>query len=142
MPNRPTVYAHYGDLPPGLWPWPNFAPVEMACRHCGELYFDPAFMEGLQAIRDALGTPMRINSAHRCAVHNARVGGAPLSMHKKIAADVSLHNQDPAALLSAARRAGMTGFGGYGTFLHLDRGRPRVWITAAGRAIWTSLLTS
>ena len=43
-----------------------------------------------QVIRDALGAPVRINSACRCAKHNAQVGGVKGSYHTKgLAADLS-----------------------------------------------------
>lgn len=109
------------------WPWPNFSPAEMGCNHCGEGFFWPEFMDRLQALRDDIGRPLRIISAHRCALHNARVGGAPLSQHLKLAVDIGLHGHNPAALVTAAKAAGFKGFGYYSTFLHLDLGRPRYW---------------
>jgi len=53
------------------------------------------------------------------------VGGAPLSQHLRLAADISLVGHDKRALLLACRRAGFTSFGFYNTFLHIDLGRPR-----------------
>jgi len=72
------------------WIWPNFSRPEMACRHCGEGYDWPAFMDCLQKARDIVHRPFHILSAHRCALHNARVGGAPLSQHLRLAADIAL----------------------------------------------------
>jgi len=99
----------------------------MACRHCGEGYHWPEFMAALEAVRISAGRPMRILSAHRCALHNARIGGAPLSQHLKLAADIDLRGHNRRALAGAAQRAGFTGFGYYQTFLHIDMGRPRRW---------------
>ena len=95
-------------------------------------------MEGL---RTAMNAPLRIDSGHRCALHNARVGGAPLSLHKRLAFDVALAGHDPAALASAARASGFRGFGFGQTFLHLDT-RPHAahWFYGErSRAKWTSL---
>jgi uncharacterized protein YcbK (DUF882 family) len=99
----------------------------MSCRHCGEHYYWPEFMQKLQAARTLVDRPFHILSAHRCSLHNARIGGAPLSEHLRLAADISLQGHDKQALLGATRRAGFKGFGFYNTFLHIDLGRPRHW---------------
>lgn len=107
--------------------WPNFSKAELSCRHCGDYFHNADFLDALQSLRDQLQKPVRILSAHRCALHNAAVGGAPLSQHLGMAADIALNPHHPAQLLIAAREAGFTGFGYYTTFLHLDMGRPRFW---------------
>jgi len=109
------------------WLWPNFSPEEFACRHCGETYYWPHFLDKLQLARTTVGRPFHILSGHRCRLHNARVGGAPLSQHLKLAVDISIIGHDPAALARACDAAGFTGFGFYQTFLHIDLGRPRKW---------------
>ena len=121
--------------------WPNFSPAELACRHCGEAYFSPDDFDAVQALRDELGRPVMVNSAHRCALHNAQVGGAVRSQHRKIAFDVGLAGQERGRLLAAARAVGFTGFGFYGTFLHLDRGRARQWVSRKGEQTWADFLT-
>ena len=95
-------------------------------------------MDVLQAMRDDIGRPLRVLSAHRCGIHNARVGGAPLSQHLKLAVDIALDGHDPVRLRRAAVRAGFTGFGYYRTFLHLDLGRPRQWVSPhpSVRTLW------
>ena len=63
------------------WPWPNFKPKEVACKHCGELWegekpmpkWFHESMEALQYLRDLWGKALIINSGHRCAEHNAAV---------------------------------------------------------------------
>ncbi|WP_233353639.1 D-Ala-D-Ala carboxypeptidase family metallohydrolase [Hellea balneolensis] len=110
-----------------IWPWPSFSQQEMSCRHCGELYVWPDFMDRLQGARNAVGRPFIILSAHRCSLHNARVGGAPLSQHLKLAADIAVYGHDKATLLQSCRYAGFAGFGFYSSFLHVDLGRPRYW---------------
>lgn len=109
------------------WNWPNFSKSEMSCRHCGEYFYWPEFMKKLQVTRIIVGRPFHILSAHRCSLHNALIGWAPLSEHLRLAVDISLHGHDKQALLRASRRAGFTGFGFYNTFLHIDLGRPRYW---------------
>lgn len=109
------------------WRWPNFTPREMACRHCGQGYHWPEFMDKLQALRDEIGAPLRILSAHRCGIHNARVGGAPMSEHRLLAVDIALRGHDRVHLRYVAKTIGFTGFGLYHTFIHLDLGRPRFW---------------
>lgn len=137
------LYAHYSDLPAGAWRWQNFAPDEpnLACPCCGEFYLDPLAMDMLQAARTALGRPMRINSGHRCKLHNARVGGAARSQHKlEIAFDISLIGQDRADVLAACREAGFTTFGFYQTFLHTDRRPGRRWFAgAASQRLWSGI---
>ena len=122
--------------------WPHFSAAEMACRHCGEGYVWPEFMDALEALRAKLARPVIILSAHRCALHNARIGGAPLSQHLRLAVDVATYNHDHRALLHAARNAGFTGIGFYAQFLHLDMGRKRHWFgNSKGRDIWQPYLT-
>jgi len=123
---------------------PYFSPRELACPCCGETCIWPEALDALEALRQRLAAPLRINSAHRCALHNARVGGAPLSLHKRLAFDIALAGHDPAGLLQAARAAGFSGFGFGQTFLHLDtRERPAHWFYGArSKAKWTSVLSS
>ncbi|WP_377886223.1 D-Ala-D-Ala carboxypeptidase family metallohydrolase [Algimonas porphyrae] len=113
--------------PPPGWRWPNFMPQEMACRHCGETYYWPDFMDRLQAARDQVGRPFRVLSAHRCSLHNARIGGAPRSQHLRLAVDIALHGHDARSLYRALRQTGFTGFGFYNTFIHADLGPLRRW---------------
>lgn len=133
------IFQHYSEAPWQAERWGNFSPAEVSCPCCGEMYFDPEAFDRVQLVRDDVGIPTALNSAHRCALHNRRVGGAARSMHKEIAFDISLRNQNKQSLLDAARRAGFTGFGYYGTFLHVDLGRPRYWVTKAGEKTWNGL---
>ena len=128
------------------WQWPNFAPTELACRcarYCrGEYWHAPRFLDALEALRAAVGRPLVITSGRRCALHNAAVGGAPLSQHKTaLAVDVSLHGHDRFKLYGLAKEAGFTGIGKAASFLHLDRrSRPAEWFYgAASKNIWEPL---
>ena len=124
--------------------WPNFSPQELSCkcggRYCrGEYWHDPVFLDVLQSLRDRMRAPLIITSAHRCALHNAAVGGAPFSQHKTIAVDVALRGHDPHQLRREAERLGFTGIGLASSFLHLDRRRrPATWFYGPkSRAFWT-----
>jgi len=115
------------ELEKRQWRWPNFSQLEMACRHCGEHYYWPDFMDRLQKARDINGRSFHVLSAHRCSLHNAHIGGAPFSQHLRLAVDISLYGHDRHALVEACKSAGFTGFGYYQTFLHIDLGRKRHW---------------
>jgi len=131
------------NLPDDAWQsrWPNFSQSEMSCRHCGEIYYWPEFMDRLQALRDDLQRPMEILSAHRCSLHNARVGGAPLSQHLKLAVDIALKSHERALLYHLGMKNGFTGFGFYSTFLHIDLGRPRFWYgSEKAKNLWLTYL--
>jgi hypothetical protein len=121
--------------------WPDFTAHELACQCCGEMCVWPEALDAIEALRRALGGPLRVNSGHRCAVHNARVGGAPLSMHKQLAFDVALAAHDPAQLAREAHACGFRGFGFGNTFLHLDtRARPARWFYGnRSKSKWASL---
>jgi len=123
--------------------WPHLSARALACPCCGATYVWPEALDALERLCVRLGETLRINSGHRCALHNARVGGAPLSLHKKLAFDVALQGHDLRRLLRAARGAGFTGFGFGQTFLHLDlRGRPAHWFYGErSKARWISLLS-
>ncbi|WP_189496419.1 YcbK family protein [Algimonas arctica] len=119
------------------WRWPDFSRVEMSCRHCEQAYHWPAFMDALQAARDQIGRPFHILSAHRCSLHNARVGGASRSQHLRLAVDIALRDHDPGALYMSLSEAGFTGFGFYTTFIHADMGPVRQWFgTRKARTLW------
>lgn len=122
--------------------WPHFRPHEIACPCCGEVYIWPEALDALERLRNQTDAEIAINSGHRCALHNARVGGAPLSLHKRLAFDVALGGHDIGRLLSEARIAGFTGFGYGQTFLHLDtRARPAHWFYGQrSKQRWTSVL--
>ena len=124
------------------WRWPNFSLAELACRCAGRFcqgayWHDPRFLDQLQSLRDRIGNPLILTSAHRCALWNAAVGGAPYSRHKRLAVDISLRGQDRHALLQAAQQVGFTGLGLAKTFLHLDdRQRPATWLYPGSKALW------
>lgn len=124
------------------WRWPHFKPAELNCRcggrYCaGEYWHDPEFLDALETMREKIRRPLIVASGHRCALWNAAVGGAPLSRHKTIAADLVLAGQDRHRLLRAAEIAGFTGFGLGATFLHIDRrATPARWFYPGSETQW------
>jgi len=126
----------------GQWRWPHFSVAELACK-CGGRFCDgaywhaPDFLDGLEAMRVRVGRPLVINSGHRCAQWNAAVGGAALSRHKQIAADISLRGHDRFRLRSAAQAAGFAGLGLARSFLHVDcRAWPATWYYQGSESLW------
>ena len=94
-------------------------------------------MDALQVLREQIGKPIVIHSAHRCPQWNACVGGAPMSQHKTIAADISLKQHNRHTLHHAASRIGFTGFGLAKSFIHLDQRRvPAVWYYPGSFDLW------
>lgn len=134
------MYRHWKDAPWDKSRWPNFHPSEFACHHCGEFYYDPSAFDMYQAARTAANIPFVVNSGHRCWRHNAAIGGAPRSQHKKIAFDTAVNNRTKSVILRALREAGFSTFGFYGTFIHTDPRPGRRWATNAGRVTWTGLM--
>lgn len=60
----------------------NFSRHEFACRdNCGFDNINPKIVIMAQIIRDELGAPVNVNSACRCAKHNAAAGGVKGSYH-------------------------------------------------------------
>lgn len=122
----------------GEWPWKNFAPKEISCRHCDELwagsvndaplYFKQA-MDKLQELRNKWGKPIIVNSGHRCVEHNAEVGGASKSQHLVIAFDCVCPRNEQEAFAKLALEVGFHVARPYPNngFVHLDMGRPRTW---------------
>lgn len=117
---------------------PHFSFAEAVCRHCGKI---PSLAEvvetaqWLERVRHEVyeDRPMHITSWCRCPVHNANVGGAPQSYHMKgwavdfVVRGLSIHG----AWRLVSRHQGegklIGGLGDYETWLHIDRGPPRIW---------------
>ncbi len=67
----------------------HFTIKELSC-HCGcGLLPQQAFVDKLDAIREAYGQPIEVTNVSRCSVHNRAIGGARFSAHVEgIAADM------------------------------------------------------
>ena len=108
----------------------NFILREFQCRDGSfQVVLHSRLLGRLQALRSALGRPVYITSGYRNPRHNARVGGAPDSLHVRgMAADIRVPGITPGALAQAAREAGFNGIGIYDAFLHVDiREHPATW---------------
>ncbi len=124
---RFQLFKHYSHYT-GPWLWPNFKPAELACRHCGELCLDQPSLDALQMLRANWGKPIALNSAHRCAEHNAKVGGVKDSMHLKLAFDCRVAAEEREAFADMAESCGFKGIGIYPAFVHVDmREEAAVW---------------
>lgn len=113
----------------------NFRLSEFACKcGCGKHDIDPALVNMLQAIRDAMGEPVIVTSGCRCKEHNAKVGGVENSYHLKgLAADITCRS-GASKLFNVIRtlredgRLPAIGFCQYyqgKNFVHVDCGTPR-----------------
>ena len=124
-----TLYDHWSEVPASAWRWPSFTPREIASKGDGSLLLVPEAMDRLQSAREIYDQSMLITSAYRDPIHNARVGGAPRSMHKRgIAFDIALQRRPKQPLIQALEIAGFAGLGvRYRTFVHADLGRKRSW---------------
>ncbi len=126
---------HWADLyeagrPVRSWRWRRISPREVACKGTGAVRIDTVALDMMTEVREEIGLPFRFSSIYRSPLHNARIGGAPLSRHKlSDAFDVKIFNNGPPRwrLYEVARGVGFTGFGFYRTFLHIDQGRRREW---------------
>jgi uncharacterized protein YcbK (DUF882 family) len=124
-----TLYDHWSEMPASAWCWQNFTPREISSKGDGSLLLVPEAMDRLQSAREIYDQSMLITSAYRDPIHNAKVGGAPMSMHKRgIAFDIALQRRPKQPLIRALEIAGFTGLGlSYRTFVHADCGRKRSW---------------
>lgn len=120
-------YQHWREVPKDAWRWNHFKPDEVASHGDGSLLVVEGALDTLERLRTLLGRPLVILSAYRDPVHNARVGGAPLSQHKfGKAFDLRL-DYDRDMLVGLAKEAGFRGIGLYKTFVHVDCGPSRRW---------------
>lgn len=115
---------------------PHFIWGELECKcGCGSAYISPEALDKLERLRVYIDTPLYINSAARCPIHNAKVGGAPLSQHRSApnmpstAFDISINNIDKGVLIASAKFIGFNGLGiNYKSFVHVDdRAMPAQW---------------
>ena len=57
----------------------HFSKNELSCPCCGVMGMNRKFLKRLEAVREDYGKPMNLNSAFRCADHNAAIGSKPTS---------------------------------------------------------------
>ena len=114
-----------------------FKESEMACKcsrcegqvNLGPDGINPRLYEVLDAIRERVGKPVRVNCAYRCPEHNKEVGGVANSQHLYgIAADIAWEGMGIDEAAEIAEECGADGIGKYNTFIHVDvRGEKARW---------------
>ena len=102
----------------------NFKLDEFKCKcgKCDPILVDEALVTWLQKIRDHFGKSVNINSAYRCAKHNAdpKVGGSKSSHHMKgKAADIRVEGVVPLEVAKYAESIGIQRIGLYDNFVHI-----------------------
>ena len=119
----------------------HFSDQELMCKcGCGRQEMHIDFLELLETLREAYGSPMVLSSAYRCPSHNQAVSttgtNGPHTTGRAV--DVAIQGEEAYKLLALALDLGFTGIGiaqkGGGRFIHLDDlepsmagPRPRVW---------------
>jgi uncharacterized protein YcbK (DUF882 family) len=84
----------------------------------------------LLRICELTGRSFVVTSGYRTAAYNRSVGGASNSVHQSgYAIDVQVSPSIRDDTFIAAERAGFTGIGIYSTFMHLDCGPRRMWVS-------------
>lgn len=77
----------------------DFNRREFACPCCGKDNIAQSLVDTVQAIRDAAGVPVVVNSGVRCQKHNKAVGGVANSSHVEgLAADIYISGWSNAKL--------------------------------------------
>ena len=102
--------------------------VHIACNGTDSLLVNPTALDVLVRARLLADRSFHITSAFRSPVFNAKVGGAPKSVHKLgMAFDISLRGHNRKDLLAQCKQAGFGSIGKYKTFLHVDTRPGRAW---------------
>lgn len=113
-----------------------FSERELACKHCGEYFFDERFLDLLNRIRHACGFPLVVTSGYRCPEHpEERRKARPGAHSKGLAVDLSVNYERAYVLLNQALCHGVPRIGinqkGGSRFIHLDVDvnlpNPRIW---------------
>lgn len=103
----------------------HFSTAELKCPHCGANLCTPELLDALERFRLAVGSrPVKVNSAYRCMIHNAAVGGKPKSEHMLgLAADIHVDGMTPAEMEKAARTIPIIrgiGRADHQNYIHID----------------------
>lgn len=110
-----------------------FSNDELACPCCGACAMDPGFMIMIDNARFKSLIPFTVNSAFRCSVHNAKVGGKHTSAHLTgNAMDIkTIGGRDRGVILASLVKAGFVRIGIAHGFIHADNDpqkEPSVWL--------------
>lgn len=108
-----------------------FSRREFACAcGCGLDTIDAETVRLCEIVRGMEDEPVRVLSGHRCALHNAAVGGAHDSQHVRArAADLGVSDPERIYQRLCESFPQSYGFGLYSTFVHVDSrgGGPARW---------------
>ena len=104
--------------------YPNFSENEFRCKHTGKVEMVPEFMERLQRLRKAYGSPMVVTSGYRSPQHPIEAKKASPGEHATgRAVDIGVRGSEAVRLIALAHLAGFTRIGvqqkGEGRFIHL-----------------------
>ncbi len=101
-----------------------FKRSEFQCKcGCGYDTVDVSLLSVLSELRSFFGSPVHINSACRCKVHNDKIGGKLQSQHLYAkAADVTVKGHAPNEVANYLRWCypDKYGIGEYDSFVHID----------------------
>ena len=102
---------------------PNFNLREFQCPCCHAVIVHRKLVSLLQRLREMQGGPLVVTSGYRCAPHNAAVGGAANSFHRRgLAADVAVPAGSQSLFREMAKEAGFARTIAYPerSFVHLE----------------------
>lgn len=119
MDGREPRTVNMGDLST------HFDRNEFRCKDgCGRDTIDYDTLKVVEDIRNYFKKPVTINSAFRCAEHNAEIGGSAGSQHLVgRACDIVVEGISPDQVANYAENGPLEGRGGvgrYSTFTHVD----------------------
>lgn len=104
----------------------DFNRREFACPCCGKDNINYKLVETVQAIRDAVGAPVVINSGVRCVTRNKDVGGVADSSHLTgYAADIRTEGWNNAKLGALIKQLHLIGKLPYLKYCYKIAGSPR-----------------
>jgi uncharacterized protein YcbK (DUF882 family) len=99
----------------------NRAEFRCKCGQCDCDTIDAATLQLLEDLRAHYDAPIVINSGHRCAAHNAFVGGAASSQHLVgRAADIVVQGVPAHEVYELLDPVHPGGLGRYDSFTHVD----------------------
>lgn len=100
----------------------HFTINEFACKHCGQIKIDSAFLQLLDNARDIAGIPFHITSGYRCFEHNRAIKSQDTSSHVKgLAVDIRCaSSRERFKILYGLLKSGFSRIGIGETFIHAD----------------------
>jgi len=126
-------FNHWRGVRPEQWPLEYFSPEEVADSRDGSIVLYVPFGLVMDAIREELGSPIRVNSWYRTPEHDLSIGGK--GAHTRGGAG-DFETAQWNRLIFLAGKHGILGFGdGVPSFVHLDMDpvfkrqgkRPAMW---------------